>query len=115
MTVSRRRFLSASVLAAATAVIVNPRSVVGAQANAKLEIGLIGCGGRGNWITDVFKQNPNYQWVAVADYFENRAKTVGAKLGIGEDRQYSTLSGYKRLLDSQLDAVVIQTPPCFHP
>jgi len=115
MTVSRRSFLSASVAAAATAVIVNPQSVVGAQANSKIEIGLIGCGGRGDWITEVFKQNPNYQWVAVADYFENRVKAVGAKVGVGEDRQYSALSGYKRLLDSKLDAVVIQTPPCFHP
>jgi len=115
MTVSRRTFLSASVAAAATAVIVNPRSVVGAAANSRLEIGLIGCGGRGNWITEVFNQNPNYRWVAVADYFEDRVRAVGARLGIGEDRQYSTLSGYKRLLDSQLDAVVIQTPPSFHP
>ena len=115
MTVSRRTFLSASVTAAATAAVVNPQSVIGSAANSKIEIGLIGCGGRGDWITEVFKQNPNYQWVAVSDYFENRVKSVGAKVGVSEDRQYSTLSGYKRLLDSKLDAVVIQTPPSFHP
>ena len=115
MTVSRRTFLSASVTAAATAAVVNPQSVIGSTANSKLEIGLIGCGGRGDWITVAFDQNPNYKWVAVSDYFEHRVKSVGAKIGVGEDRQYSTLSGYKRLLDSKLDAVVIQTPPSFHP
>ena len=115
MTLSRRTFLSASIAAAATAAIVKPESVVGSTANSKLEIGLIGCGGRGDWITDVFNQNTNYQWVAVADYFEDRVKSVGAKIGVPEDRQYSTLSCYKYLLDSKVDAVVIETPPSFHP
>jgi len=115
MTVSRRTFLASSVLAAASATIVSPRSVVGSTANSVLELGLIGCGGRGVWITDVFKQNPNYRWVAVSDYFEDRVKNAGAKLDIKADRQYSTLSGYKRLLESKLDAVVIETPPSFHP
>ena len=115
MTVSRRTFLSASVAAAATSAIVKPESVIGSTANSKLEIGLIGCGGRGVWITDVFNLNSNYKWVAVSDYFDDRVKSTGTKLGIAEDRQYSTLSGYKRLLDSKLDAVVIETPPSFHP
>ena len=30
-------------------------------------------------------------------------------------RRYTGLSGYKRLLESKLDAVVIETPPYFHP
>ncbi len=115
MSVSRRTFLSSSVVAAATAAIVPPQSIVGSTANSKLEIGLIGCGGRGVWITDVFNQNPNYKWVAVSDYFEDRVKSTGEKLGIGADRQYSTLSGYKRLFEGKLDAVVIETPPSVHP
>ena len=115
MTVSRRTFLSASAAAAATATIVNPQSVIGSTANSKIRLGLIGCGGRGNWVADLFNQHSNYQWVAVSDYFDHRAQTVGARLGIGEDRRYSTLSGYKRLLDNQLDAVVIKSIPGFHP
>ena len=96
MTISRRTFLSASVAAAATATIVNSQSVIGSTANSKIQLGLIGCGGRGNWVADLFNQNSNYQWVAVSDYFDHRAQTVGARLGISEDRRYSALSGYKR-------------------
>ena len=34
---------------------------------------------------------------------------------IDPSRRYTGLSGYKRLLESKLDAVVIETPPYFHP
>ena len=114
-TLSRRKFLAASVLAAATTTIVKPDSIAGTQANSVLEIGLIGCGGRGDWITEVFHQNPNYKLVAVADYFQDRVDAVGSKRDVPADRRYSTLSGYKRLLDSKLDVAVIETPPSFHP
>jgi len=114
-TLSRRQFLAASVLAAATSTIVKATSVVGSDANSVLEIGLIGCGGRGDWITGVFAQNKNYRLVAVADYFQDRVDAVGSKCNVPADRRYSTLSGYKRLLDSKLDVAVIETPPSFHP
>jgi len=112
---SRRKFLATSVLAAASATLVKPESVAGAQANSVLEIGLIGCGGRGDWITEVFKQNKNYRFVAVADYFQDRVDAVGEKVGVPANRRYSALSGYKRLLESKLDVAVIETPPSFHP
>ena len=38
-----------------------------------------------------------------------------ARYKIDSSRRYTGLSGYKRLLDSKLDAVVIETPPYFHP
>ena len=114
-TLTRRKFLAASVLAAATTTIVKPDSIAGTAANSVLEVGLIGCGGRGDWITEVFKQNENYRFVAVADYFQDRVDAVGTKVGVPAERRYSTLSGYKRLLDGKLDVAVIETPPSFHP
>ena len=39
----------------------------------------------------------------------------GEKFKIAAARRYTGLSGYKRLLESKLDAVVIETPPYFHP
>jgi gamma-glutamylcysteine synthetase len=86
-TLSRRKFLAASALAAATSTLVKPESVAGTAANSVLEVGLIGCGGRGAWITDVFKQNPNYRFVAVADYFQDRVDAVGEKVGVPADRR----------------------------
>ncbi|MGA2034153.1 MAG: Gfo/Idh/MocA family oxidoreductase [Thermoguttaceae bacterium] len=109
---SRRGFL-----AGATAVglsIVRPELVAGAAANAKITLGLIGCGGRGNWIADLFQQHGGYQFVAAADYFPDRAEGTAKRLGIAANRAFSGLSGYKRLLDARPDAIVVESPPYFH-
>ena len=95
--------------------LLRPSLVFGAEANARLEIGLIGCGGRGRWIADLFAGSGKYQWVACADYFADHADAMGGKFDIPAARRYRGLSGYKRLLESKLDAVVIETPPYFHP
>jgi predicted dehydrogenase len=111
--VSRRGFL-----AGATALglaVVKPQLVRGADANAKVTLGLIGCGGRGNWIADLFNKHGGYQFVATADYFKERAEGTAKRLGVPPERGFSGLAGYKRLLDAKPDAVVIESPPFFHP
>ena len=55
------------------------------------------------------------QLLACADYFEDRAKATASKLQIDAEQCYNGLSGYRRLLDGKLDAVVIESPPYFHP
>ncbi len=111
--VNRRTFVAG--MGAAGLIAATPALAKGYQANAKLQVGLIGCGGRGNWLTKLFQDTGKYQWVACADYYQDRVDATGEKLGIEAGRRYSGLSGYKRLLDSKLDAVVIETPPYFHP
>lgn len=112
--INRRGFL-ASAAAAGTLTLLQPASVFGAAANTALELGLIGCGGRGKWIADLFAASGKYKLVACADYFQDKVDAVGQKYAIEPARRYTGLSGYKRLLDSKLDAVVIETPPYFHP
>ncbi len=108
--VSRRKFIAAlGTLAAAG---------VGAQevpAAPKIRLGLIGCGGRGQWIGKLFMENGGYEIVAVADYFEDRARAAGAALGVPPERCFTGLSGYRRVLDLKPDAVAIESPPYFHP
>jgi predicted dehydrogenase len=111
--IGRRDFLKAA--AAASAVVVGASAVRSAGANSKIEIGLIGCGGRGKWIGDLFEQNANAKIVAVHDYFKDRMDEAGEKLKVDASRRYSGLDGYKRMLESKLDAVAIISPPCFHP
>jgi predicted dehydrogenase len=113
LSLDRRNFVAG--MGAAGLILTTPALAAGSQANSKLELGLIGCGGRGNWITKLFQDTGKYQWVACADYFQDRVEATGQRLGIPSSRRYSGLSGYKRLLDSELDAVVIETPPYFHP
>jgi predicted dehydrogenase len=110
----RRAFL-ANAGAATTITVLKPSIVFGTEANSSLELGLIGCGGRGSWIAGLFTDSGKYRWVACADYFQDKADTVGQKFQIDPSRRHTGLSGYKRLLDSKLDAVVIETPPYFHP
>jgi myo-inositol 2-dehydrogenase/D-chiro-inositol 1-dehydrogenase len=111
--VDRRTFVAG--MGAAGLIVAAPRLATSYNANSQMEIGLIGCGGRGNWITKLFQDTGKYRWVACADYYQNRVDSTGEKLGIDANRRYSGLSGYKRLLESKLDAVVIETPPYFHP
>lgn len=113
-TVSRRRFLAGSAAASAFAVL-DPATAFGAAANSVLEIGLIGCGGRGSWIANLFAETGKYRWVACADYFQDRVDAVGEKFAIPSGHRHTGLSGYRRLLDQKLDAVVIESPPYFHP
>ena len=110
----RRAFL-AGAAAATTLTVLRPSLVFGTETNSRLELGLIGCGGRGSWIAGLFADSGKYQLVACADYFQDKVDAVGAKFKVEASRRYTGLSGYKRLLDSKLDAVVIETPPYFHP
>jgi myo-inositol 2-dehydrogenase / D-chiro-inositol 1-dehydrogenase len=112
--VPRRRFLAGAAALTTVSILSNPVNIRAAT-DRVVNLGLIGCGGRGAWIADLFAQTGKYRWVACADYFRDRVEAVGAKQGISSNRQYSGLDGYKRLLEGSLDAVVIETPPWFHP
>jgi predicted dehydrogenase len=78
-------------------------------------LGIIGCGGRGTWITDLFRKHGGYEITAAADYFPDRAVAFGARMAVPAARLFTGLSGYKRLLASGVDAVAIESPPYFHP
>ncbi|MCG3196915.1 MAG: Inositol 2-dehydrogenase/D-chiro-inositol 3-dehydrogenase [bacterium] len=112
----RRNFLKTGAGAAALSfTLARPEWVFGAAANSKLEIGIIGSGGRGKWIANLFEQHGGYKVVACADYFQERVDDLGEKYGVEPTRRHTGLSGYKKLLESKLDAVAIESPPCFHP
>jgi len=109
----RRAFLAGA--AATTFTLMKPRSLRGTEANSAIELGLMGCGGRGTWIARLFKSSGKYRFVACADYFADRVGAFGNRFQVAKERRYATLSGYGRLLESKLDAVAIETPPYFHP
>jgi myo-inositol 2-dehydrogenase/D-chiro-inositol 1-dehydrogenase len=85
------------------------------QVTRKIKLGVIGCGGRGGWIANFFKEHGGYQMHAVADYFQHVADKCGDKLGVNSGRRFSGLSGYKKLIDSGVEAVALETPPYFFP
>ncbi len=113
----RRRFLrgAAAATTAAAFSLAQPGRVRGGDANSRLELGLIGCGGRGNWLADLFEKHSSSKVVAVADYFKDRADAACERFKVEPSRRHTGLSAYKKLLDSKLDAVLIESPPFFHP
>ena len=114
--VSRRRFMAGVGAAAAAATVVRPEQVRAYSANAKVRFGIIGCGGRGSWITDLFNQHGGYEVAAAADYFQDRVDGVGGRFNLKPDSRYTGLFGYRRMIEREkLDAIVVESPPYFHP
>jgi len=113
-TLNRRQFLGGTLATAASLAIVRPSSVRGTEANSRIEVGCIGLGGRGTLIAGMLKEHKGYQITSVADYFREVSQEGGQKYGVSEKRRFSGLSGYKKLIESKVDAVFCETPPyCF--
>ena len=104
-------------LAAGAAPLVLPSHTLAADVSTpKIKLGVIGCGGRGQWIGDLFAKHGGYKLVAGADYFQDRLQEFSAKFKVPAHKCYPGLSGYRKLIeDGGVDAVAIMSPPYFHP
>ena len=89
---------------------------------ATLRVGLVGCGGRGRGAVDnVLEAAPNVQITALADMFPDKiANTL--KLGkdkpgfkVADENAFAGFDAVKRLLDSNVDYVMLCQPPGFRP
>jgi len=112
---SRRGFLAGVGAAAYPFTMMKPELARGSQANSKIALGMIGCGGRGTWLADLFQKHGGYQVTAAMDYFPSQVNAFGEKLDVPPARRFSGLAGYRRMLESKVDAVAIESPPYFHP
>lgn len=111
---NRRDFMKKSSATVGLVIISNSSLVQGSRANSKIEVGCVGLGGRGRLIAKMLNEHGGYQITSIADYFPEVTKEVGEELGIDKKRQFWGLSGYKKLIDSKVDAVFLETPPfCF--
>lgn len=112
----RREFLQTSLAVGfAAPLIVTARQVRGTEANEKIRIGIVGCGGRGAWIADLFRRDGNYEFVSVADYHAQVSEDCGKRLGVPSEHCYHGLSGYRKTLDSKIDAIALEAVPYFYP
>ena len=113
--ITRRRFIVGTGAAALSLTIVKPKLVRATDANSKIRLGMIGCGGRGKWIAKLFVEHGGFEIAAAADYFQDRVDTFGEKFNVDPAHRYTGLLCYRRLLEQKLDAVAIESPPYFHP
>jgi predicted dehydrogenase len=108
---TRRQFVQAATSAAGW-MIVSPQSVRGSQANSAITFGLIGSGGRGSYDASIVVKDPRARMVALCDLFDDRLDAAATRLKLEKPTTYKD---YQKLLASDLDAVVIATPPFLHP
>lgn len=90
-------------------------SVTGSQVNSKIALGLIGCGGRGRWLSNMFEKEANSKIVAVQDLFEDRLNSAGNSFKVPESKRYKGFERYQDLLGNDLDGVLVVSPPYCHP
>ena len=126
-TISRRHFLGSAtgglLAASVTATDTHAQSAPATNAPAtpariferKIKAGLVGCGGRGSKIAGLMMEFGGYELAAVADYFQDRADKAGDAHGVPAGKRFSGLSGYRRLMESGVEAVILETPPYFFP
>jgi predicted dehydrogenase len=87
----------------------------------KLRAGLVGCGNRGTGAAlNFIDAGPNLEIVALADVFPDkvadcRSKLKQYKIEVPETNCFTGFDAYKKLLEVDLDVVLLATPPKFRP
>lgn len=127
---SRRNFLKQSLATGTTlATLLGANPIARAAhsgADETLRVGLIGCGGRGRGAAiDALSADPNAKLVAVGDAFMDRAKSglaaiefeesIADRVQVDEDHTFDGFDNYKQVIDSDVDVVLLATPPHFRP
>jgi len=114
--VNRRSFLKTQTAAIGAAAILGQVRPVHAAGADKIRIALIGCGGRGNGAA---KNNLNAcedtEIVAVADAFEDKAKSTAKRLEVSPEKTFWGLDAYRKAIDADVDMVIMATAPGFRP
>ncbi|MFC4871839.1 Gfo/Idh/MocA family protein [Negadavirga shengliensis] len=123
----RRSFLKSTGTAIiGSTVLPLPFSISSGMAaqRAPLKVGLIGCGGRGTGAAaQALKADKDAVLTCMADVFEDYLeesyqsliKISPKQIKVDKDRKYVGFDGYKKVIDSDVDVVILTTPPGFRP
>jgi predicted dehydrogenase len=109
----RRTFLQHSAAGVAGAAALSAAAYARAGgANERLQVGLIGCGGRGTHDAKLFAALPNVEIAAVCDVDASRLVAAADTFGVPAERAFSDL---RRLLQGDtVQAVIVATPNHWH-
>jgi len=124
---SRRHFLKTSSLLVAGGAVAGQLNIARAAhsyGSDTIKIGLIGCGGRGTGAAaQAMNTKGEVKLIAVGDAFEDNVKSClrglsgqyGPKLDVPPERQFWGLDNFQKVLETDLDLVILATPPGFRP
>jgi len=120
---SRRTFIKRSAAASLTAAAFDASRVYAAGTD-KVHVGLIGCGARGTSVAATcLGAAEGVELTAMADVFEDKLYRSLARLSMRSDDKVSVAKGqafvgfdaYKKVLETNVDVVLLETPPHFRP
>ena len=126
---SRREFMKASSTVLAGGAMLGSLPIARAAhsfGSDEIKVGLVGCGGRGTGAAtqalDTNSPENRVKLTAVADPFEFRAKQAIKSIGSKHtdkvdvaDRTFVGVDAFKRLIESDVDLVILTSPPGFRP
>ena len=124
-TVDRRQFLGTAAMTAGM-MFLKPELVRGTAANSAVRVGLLGCGGRGTEDATNLVDTGGARVVALADLFQdqldkaretfNKMQQAKGYSALDESQLFVGPNAFQKIVASkELDAIVIATPPYYHP
>jgi predicted dehydrogenase len=124
---SRRDFLrhsSAAAFGGSLLAMLGDIPAVHAQGSSAVKVGLIGCGGRGSQAAiNAMRADPNNRLTVMCDIFPDRLeqsrkgleRQLDEQYRVTDDNCFTGFDGYKQVMTSDVDAVLLCTPPHFRP
>ncbi|MDX2017496.1 MAG: Gfo/Idh/MocA family oxidoreductase [Planctomycetota bacterium] len=121
-------FAGAAMLGAASHAFVpgSAGTFSGSPRSSRLKLGVIGCGGRGTGAAvNMLEASPDVELHAMGDVFPDRLESSVAELAkeeavadrcvVPESRRFVGFDAYRQVLATEVDVVVLATPPGFRP
>ncbi|TDQ79890.1 Gfo/Idh/MocA family protein [Sphingobacterium yanglingense] len=122
MNFSRRHFIKSSGIALGSLPFISLADQFGVSKTIK--VGLVGCGGRGTGaVVQALAADSNVVVTALADAFQDQIdqtllilnKKDAQRTDVPKERQFVGFDGYRALIDSGVDVVLLCSPPNFRP
>src|SRR2546427_4113334 len=123
--VTRRKFIAVAA-GTAGAMLIHPSLVRGTASNSAVRVGLLGCGGRGTEDATNLVDTGGARVVALGDLFQdqldkaretfNKMQQAKGYSALDESQLFVGPNAFQKIVASkELDAIVIATPPYYHP
>lgn len=122
--VSRRTFVRTSSVGLGALAAAAPISMAWAAGDDRIKVGLIGCGGRGSGAAgQALNADDGVVLYAMGDAFSDRLENsrghltdrYGDRVDVPQERRFTGFDAYQKVLDSDVDVVILTTPPHFRP
>ncbi|MEK6782324.1 MAG: Gfo/Idh/MocA family oxidoreductase [Bacteroidota bacterium] len=123
---NRRKFIqtTGAVLGGTLAFNIGSPIQAFSSGNKTLKVGLIGCGGRGaGAASQALEADPDTILTALGDVFTDRLdetyqaliEMYPTRVKVDKDHKFIGFDAYKKVIESDVDVVLLATPPAFRP